>query len=368
MRGEWNGLQALFLKDCSSAYYIHCFAHRLQLALVAVAREVHDIWLFCSKLNSIVNFVSASSKRHSELKSIREDEIKDLIALGELKTATGANQICTLQRPGPTRWSSHFTSISILIQMFGSASTLLEKLINNGLNSNIRGEAKGAYKDLRSFEFVFILLLLHKILGISDMLCQVLQSKSQDILNAMNLVSTTKMLLLELRENGWNTFLESVVSFCDSPVDGFKSFNVDDICTLATKFYSQDFDKNDIEELRRQLGHYNSIAYKHSISPYQHHYSASRGHHHIARKSDKRDKILRSLMINVIFTFIEYISTQFHYQIIIHNVYTEITMFLCYSNPKNIRFKLLKFLGVKLSLYRKIFKFFYGALPLTPTS
>ncbi|KAL5807740.1 hypothetical protein ACOSQ3_028431 [Xanthoceras sorbifolium] len=222
MRGEWNGLQALFLKDCSSAYYIHCFAHRLQLALVAVAREVHDIWLFCSKLNSIINFVSASSKRHSELKSIREDEIKDLIALGELKTATGANQICTLQRPGPT------------------PSTLLEKLINNGLNSNIRGEAK------------------------------VLQSKSQDILNAMNLVSTTKMLLLELRENGWNTFLESVLnsrfpeqtielltlSMALSPVDGFKSFNVDDICTLATKFYSQDFDKNDIEELRRQLGHY----------------------------------------------------------------------------------------------------------------
>ncbi|KAL5756912.1 hypothetical protein ACOSP7_021325 [Xanthoceras sorbifolium] len=115
MRGEWNDLQVLFLKDCLSAYYIHCFAHRLQLALIAVAREVHDIRLFCSKLNSILNFMSASFKRHSELKSIREVEIKDLIALGELVTATGANQICTLQRPGATRWSSHFTSISRLI-------------------------------------------------------------------------------------------------------------------------------------------------------------------------------------------------------------------------------------------------------------
>ncbi|XP_074265303.1 uncharacterized protein LOC141587733 [Silene latifolia] len=34
MRGEWNGLQALFLADCPYAYYVHCFAHRLQLALV----------------------------------------------------------------------------------------------------------------------------------------------------------------------------------------------------------------------------------------------------------------------------------------------------------------------------------------------
>ena len=28
MRGEWNGLQALFLKDCPYAYFVHCMAHR----------------------------------------------------------------------------------------------------------------------------------------------------------------------------------------------------------------------------------------------------------------------------------------------------------------------------------------------------
>ncbi|KAK9132619.1 hypothetical protein Scep_012147 [Stephania cephalantha] len=39
MRGAWNGLQALFLKDCPYAYYVHCFAHRLQLALVALLKR-----------------------------------------------------------------------------------------------------------------------------------------------------------------------------------------------------------------------------------------------------------------------------------------------------------------------------------------
>ena len=212
MRGEWNGLQALFLKDCPYAYYVHCFAHRLQLALVAASKEVHDVWLFFSKLSSIVNFVGASAKRCSELKSIREDEIVDMISSGELETGIGANQIHTLQRPGPTRWSSHFTSVSRLIDMFGSTCTLLEKLIDNGLNSNIRGEAKGAYKEMKTFEFVFILLLLYKVLGVSDMLCQALQMKSQDILNAINLVSSTKLLLQELRD-GWNDFFGSVASF-----------------------------------------------------------------------------------------------------------------------------------------------------------
>ncbi|XP_073030628.1 uncharacterized protein [Primulina eburnea] len=39
MRGSWNGLQALFLKDCSCAYYVHCFAHQLQLALLQLLKK-----------------------------------------------------------------------------------------------------------------------------------------------------------------------------------------------------------------------------------------------------------------------------------------------------------------------------------------
>ncbi|KAL5758819.1 hypothetical protein ACOSP7_021430 [Xanthoceras sorbifolium] len=116
------------LRDCPSAYYIYCFAHRFQLALIAVAKDVHDIWLFFLKLNSIINFVSASFKRHSQP------------LLGLIK----------------------FTLCNDLELLVGA----------------------------------LILLLL--ILGISDILCQALQLKSQEILNAMSLVSSTKMLLLDV--------------------------------------------------------------------------------------------------------------------------------------------------------------------------
>ncbi|XP_074266378.1 uncharacterized protein LOC141589643 [Silene latifolia] len=34
MRGQFNGLQALFQRECPYAYYVHCFAHRLQLSLI----------------------------------------------------------------------------------------------------------------------------------------------------------------------------------------------------------------------------------------------------------------------------------------------------------------------------------------------
>jgi len=32
--------EAFFLNDCPCAYYVHCFAHRLQLALVTTSKEV----------------------------------------------------------------------------------------------------------------------------------------------------------------------------------------------------------------------------------------------------------------------------------------------------------------------------------------
>lgn len=39
MRGEFNGLKSLIMRESSSAYYVHCFAHQLQLVVVAIVRK-----------------------------------------------------------------------------------------------------------------------------------------------------------------------------------------------------------------------------------------------------------------------------------------------------------------------------------------
>ncbi|KAH9763600.1 TTF-type domain-containing protein [Citrus sinensis] len=215
MRGAWNGLQALFLKDCPYAYYIHCFAHQRQLTLVGASNDVLDVCLFFSALGLIVNVLTSSAKRLSELKYVWEAEIIDLIASGEVQTGTGANQIHTLQRLRATRWSSHFRSVSRLLDLFSVVHKVLGKLVECGPNNSIRGEAKCACESMTSFKFVFILHLLNQVLGVSDLLCQALQVKSHDILNTVHLVSTMKKLLQRLRDNGWETFIENVVLFCE---------------------------------------------------------------------------------------------------------------------------------------------------------
>ena len=56
---------------------------------------------------------------------------------------------------------------------------------------------------------------MKEIMGITNILCQALQQHSQDLLNSMHLVSTTKSLIQKLRDDGWESLLASVISFCE---------------------------------------------------------------------------------------------------------------------------------------------------------
>jgi hypothetical protein len=59
MRDKWKELQALFFNECYWAYYVHYFAHQLQLALLATSRRVIVVHDFFSNLNFIINVVNA---------------------------------------------------------------------------------------------------------------------------------------------------------------------------------------------------------------------------------------------------------------------------------------------------------------------
>jgi len=81
--------------------------------------------------------------------------------------------------------------------MHGATIILLESMVQEGSFNSILGETGGFFFFIvmRSFEFLFILYLMHKITGITDLLCRALQQKSLDILNEMDLASTIKALL-----------------------------------------------------------------------------------------------------------------------------------------------------------------------------
>lgn len=107
-------------------------------------------------------------------------------------------------------------SISSLVNIFSPTCEILLKIIKEGKTTSQREAAYSCYHAMISFEFVFILHLKKEIMKITDALCQALQCQSQDILNAMNFVSSTKALIQKFRDEEWDNLLTTVKSFCEA--------------------------------------------------------------------------------------------------------------------------------------------------------
>ena len=95
--------------------------------------------------------------------------------------------------------------------MFSSTIEVLQNIIDDAIDGKNQAEGESAYDGLNSFEFVFILHLEKETMEITDKLYQALQSQSQDILNAMHLVLSTKALIQTFRDDGWDGLLAIVI-------------------------------------------------------------------------------------------------------------------------------------------------------------
>ncbi|GKD94192.1 zinc finger MYM-type protein 1-like protein, partial [Tanacetum coccineum] len=122
---------------------------------------------------------------NDQLQDGQIDEISYLAEIGELEGGRGSNQMQNLQRAGDTRWSSHFKSICSLLRLFGPTRVVLNDIYLGRSTYSQKGN-NGVYR-------------------------QTLQNKSQDIVNALTLVSTTKTLLQELKDDGWESLLDKVL-------------------------------------------------------------------------------------------------------------------------------------------------------------
>lgn len=214
MRGEFNGLKAKILAENKSAHYVHCFAHQLQLVIVAVAKKNEDIADFFYMISLLFNVVGASCKRKDMIREKYREEIKKAIGAGWISTGTGQHQDQSLQRAGDTRWGSHYRTLSSLVTLFPSIVSVLKYVEKEG-KSEKKSQARGLLSYFETFDFVFYLHMMLHILGSANTLSHSLQKRDQDILNAMSCVKSTRNDLQELRENGWDSLLELAYSFCE---------------------------------------------------------------------------------------------------------------------------------------------------------
>ncbi|RID49995.1 LOW QUALITY PROTEIN: hypothetical protein BRARA_H00754 [Brassica rapa] len=195
MKRQFNGLRALVARENSSAYYVHCFAHQLQLVVVAVAKKSFEVSNFFDMVSTLLYVVVASCKRKDTLLDMNRKRVEEGIDSGDINTGTGQNQEISLPRPGNIRWGSHYKTLLRLL--FPSVIEILESVQDEGADDSKRCQAYGLLKYFHTFDCVFYLQLMLFILGVTENLSMALQMKNQDISNAMSLNKATMLVMDE---------------------------------------------------------------------------------------------------------------------------------------------------------------------------
>nr|XP_009781353.1 PREDICTED: zinc finger MYM-type protein 1-like [Nicotiana sylvestris] len=178
MQGKMNGLKALILQETPSAHCIHCFAHQLQLTLVAVAKKHKEVETFFATVSNMLNVIGASFKRRYQLRDHHDKLLGQLLESGEVQSGKGLNQERGLQRPGDTRWGSHCKPLDNFVVLFSS--------------------------------------IVHElgVLLMSNELSKAFEKKEQDIVNAIIFLDITKERLQQMRDEGWKLLMDEVYLFC----------------------------------------------------------------------------------------------------------------------------------------------------------
>ncbi|XP_028054370.1 zinc finger MYM-type protein 1-like [Camellia sinensis] len=135
MQGEFNSLKSLIMKENVEAFYVHCFAHQLQLTLVAVVKNYIDIASLFNLVSNVLNVVGAYCKRWDLQRETRATKVVESLSNYKIQSGQGMNQEIGLKRARDTRWRSHYGTLLNLISLFASVINALEVVEEDGSHS-----------------------------------------------------------------------------------------------------------------------------------------------------------------------------------------------------------------------------------------
>ncbi|XP_059292440.1 uncharacterized protein LOC132045883 [Lycium ferocissimum] len=92
MQGEIKGLKKLIRQESFSAHSIHCFAHQLQLTLVAVSKKCIQVGELVLLVSNVLNVLGASFRGMDEFRESQKERIQEALDMGELTTGRGLHQ------------------------------------------------------------------------------------------------------------------------------------------------------------------------------------------------------------------------------------------------------------------------------------
>lgn len=179
MSGEKGGVQQK-LRQATGNYcmYVHCYAHRLNLALSATACHVKEAALFFSLLDKVDNFINGSIRRKGVFKAVQDDD-------------TNITESLALPAVCHHKWNFRERIVDVMHKRFNSVIQAL-RIIQNSTGgfittANEQADAKGLADGLQKLKNVVCLVVFSDIFSQLGPLSNILQSENTNLGSALTL-------------------------------------------------------------------------------------------------------------------------------------------------------------------------------------
>ncbi len=191
MSGVYKGVQAIIKQRSEKAYFVHCYAHRLNLVVVDMCCKNTATRNFFGLVEQLYSFMEGSAKRHSLFIDVQQ----------KLASERDHSKPQTLKSLSTTRWSARTDNCRALLETLPSVIETLDQIqTGDRFDKESSGTAMALSKAI-DFEFCLHLVALSKILSVTGVFSRYLQKEDMDISTAALLVEDCREQLVSMRSD-----------------------------------------------------------------------------------------------------------------------------------------------------------------------
>lgn len=180
MSGQKSGVNVRVKELYPYAYYIHCYAHQLNLIMTQSVSQNKEVRIFFSNLSEIPVFFSNSPQRVAVLDKL-----------------VGVR----LPRAVQTRWNFNIRTVNIVYEYRNEIMECMDKIIESSQQTLTINQAGSIKRLLNDSIFVFWLSIFHKIMPHVDCLYNNVQAVNTDPVQINSSVEKFKNEISKIRNN-----------------------------------------------------------------------------------------------------------------------------------------------------------------------
>ncbi|XP_065658916.1 52 kDa repressor of the inhibitor of the protein kinase-like [Hydra vulgaris] len=188
MSGHTKGLSSRVLNLNEKAIYVHCYSHRLNFAICASC-NVQYVKNLRAHVKDVSYYFNLSPTRQQNL----EEHIERTAPVASKKKL---KDVCG------TRWVEKVNCLDTFQELFIPLVSCLEEMslnVNKSFNHSTSSSAFSLLRLLTGFDFIVALCITRNVFEITLPVTRMLQSKSNDIYDGLNLIRALKDVISSLR-------------------------------------------------------------------------------------------------------------------------------------------------------------------------